>query len=150
MPVNRVRALLIGAAVVAALASCSSGGGQSSAQATAQITTVWQGFFSGHGSPDQVQGMNAQLRQAYSKSKLPAGLSAHVKSVQLLSSSDCGTNGVPAPCAEVTYDLVAGSTPLLSNSKGYATRVGGNWLVSKTTFCGLEALGNGNTPPAGC
>lgn len=150
MAVNRVRGWLIFAAMVAVLASCSSGGGQSPAQAKAQITTVWQTLFSPNGSPDQIQGMNSQLRQAYQKVKPPAGLTANVKSVQLLSSSECSTNGVPSPCARVTYDLDAGGKAILANSQGYAARVGGKWLVSKTTFCALVALSNGGKPPAGC
>jgi hypothetical protein len=148
--VRRLVVVLVAAAVAAA--GCGGSGGQSPAQATAQITTTWQTFFSKNGSADQIQGMNAQLRQAYKKSTavLPKSISAQVKSVQLLGGSDCQSNGIPAPCAKVTYDLVENGSAVLSGAQGYAARTGGKWLVSKNTFCALEALGSGGTPPAGC
>ena len=154
MSIGPVRVFIACVAVLAvsvsACSSSSSSKGESSAQASAEITTTWQSFFSAAGTPDQVQGITAQLSLLYQKAKPPKGLSARVDSVEQESSASCQSNQVPAPCALVTYDLVANGTALLSNSKGYATRVGGKWLVAKTTFCALLALGNKNVPPPGC
>ena len=141
------------AAVAAVAAACGGSSGQSPAQATAEITSTWETFFSANGKADQIQGLTPQLQQTYNKdvsSVLPKGLGAKVKSVQLQSSSDCKSNGIPAPCAKVVYDLVDKGSTLLPNAQGYAARTGGKWLVSKNTICALLALGNGNTPPAGC
>jgi hypothetical protein len=141
------------AGVAAIAAACGGSSGQSPAQATAEITSTWQSFFSANGKADQIQGLTPQLQTTYNQkisTALPKGLQAQVKSVQLQSSSACKTNGIPAPCAQVTYNLVDKGSTLLANAQGYAARTGGKWLVSKNTICALLALQNGNTPPAGC
>jgi hypothetical protein len=139
--------------VAAAAAGCGGSSGQSPAQAKAEITSTWETFFSANGNANQLQGMTPQLLQTYKtkvSTALPKGLSAKVKSIDLQSGSACQANGVPSPCATVTYDLDAGGSTLLPGSKGYAARTGGKWLVSKATFCSLLALESGGTPPAGC
>jgi hypothetical protein len=155
MQALRVRHLvvvLVGVAVAAA--GCgSSSSSQSPAQATSQITATWESFFSSSGTANQIQGMNPQLHTVYARAVstlFPKGLSSKVHSVTLLSSSECQSNGIPAPCAKVTYDLDAKGSTLLPNANGYATRAGGTWYVSKNTFCALLALSSGGTPPAGC
>ena len=156
MKALRVRHLVVGLIAVAATATACGGGGSSSespAQATSQVTSTWESFFSASGKASQIQGLNPQLQAAYTKAVgtlFPKGLSSKVHSVTLLSNSDCQSNGIPTPCAKVTYDLDAKGSTLLPNAEGYATRTGGTWYVSKNTFCALLALSSGGTPPAGC
>jgi hypothetical protein len=149
-----MRHLFIGLVAMTAFAvGCVGSSGQSPAAATSEITSTWEAFFGPTGNANQVQGMDAQLQQVYQKAKTTqatAGLTAHVSSVVLQANSDCQTNGIPAPCAKVTYDLLLAGKPALSGATGYATRVAGKWLVSKNTFCALEALGNGGKLPSGC
>jgi hypothetical protein len=154
MQALRVRHLVVALIGVAGVAAgCGGSSSQSPAQATSQITTTWESFFSSSGKASQIQGLNPQLQQAYTKAVatlFPKGLSSKVHSVTLLSNSECQSNGIPTPCAKVTYDLDAKGSTLLPNAEGYATRTGGTWYVSKNTFCALLALSNGGTPPAGC
>lgn len=146
-------------------AGCGGGGGshatgstttttvESTAAEVAQVKTVWQTFFSSTGTAGQIQGMNPQLQQAYDKATstlFPKGLTADVASVVPQTTSSCQTTGVPSPCAAVTYSLFVDNSPELPNAQGYAVEVGGQWLVAKSTFCALDALGNGGTEPAGC
>jgi hypothetical protein len=146
----RLLPIAIGLVLLTA-AGCGGGGGQSPAQAKSQITATWEAVFAPNSSPNLIQGMTPQLQTAFQKSKAASSsTTAQVTSVQLLSSSDCKSNNVPTPCAKVTYNLSVKGTVVLNNSQGYATRVGGKWLVSKTTFCALLALGSGGVPPAGC
>lgn len=138
-------------AAMMAVAACGGGGGQSAAQATSQITGTWESFFSGRGGPTLVQGMNPQLQAAYAKTLAGVkGTSAIVESVQLLKPAACTTAGVTHPCATVTYNVAIQGAVALKNSKGYAVRVHGQWLVAKVTLCGLLALEGGGRPPAGC
>lgn len=154
MQTRRVRHLVVVlVGVAAAAAGCGGSSGQSPAQATSQITSTWETFFSHNGTATQIQGMNPQLHAVYTKAVstlFPKGLSSKVHSVTLLSNSECQSNGIPTPCAKVTYDLDASGSTLLPNAEGYATRTGGTWYVSKNTFCALLALSSGGTPPAGC
>ncbi len=118
----------------------------------AGVTTVYESFFGSTGNAAQIQGMNPQLQTAYTKSRsgaLGKGSSATVKSVVLQTTAACQTAAVPSPCAEVTYNILVNGTVALPNATGYATVVGGKWLVAKATFCALESLENGS-PPAGC
>jgi hypothetical protein len=125
---------------------------ESPQQATQEITTTWEAFFGSTGTISQLQD-GSQLNALYVKNKtspLAAGSSANVKSVQLLDAAGCQSPGIPSPCALVTYDILLKGKVVLPGSKGYATEIGGKWLVSKTTFCALLALQNGSVPPAGC
>jgi hypothetical protein len=150
----RLSKLVVLPAVVALMVvgACSSGGGQSDGSAKREITATWTAFFSGKGSIDQLQD-GTTLQQAYQQnlsSPLAKSSTAKVKKVTLLASNDCSTNDVPAPCAQVTYDVLVGGQPLLSDSRGYATKQNGKWKVSKTSFCALLALANNGQAPAGC
>ena len=55
-----------------------------------------------------------------------------------------------ATTANVTYTLFNKTNELLPNASGQAVLVDGHWKVSKTTFCTLVMLGNGQKPVAGC
>jgi hypothetical protein len=126
---------------------------ESPAQAQQEITTTWEAFFSPGTSSTSMLEDGAQLNALYQKnlsSPLAKTASAKVKTVQLLDVPGCQSPGIGYPCAAVTYDILLSGKPTLIGSKGYATKVNGKWLVSKTTFCALLALQNGGTPPAGC
>jgi hypothetical protein len=132
------------------VAGCGSSG--SSVSPTAAITATWVSFFGPTGNANQVQGMDAQLKPDYTKSRggsLGKGSSARVLSVQTESSAACKAVQVPSPCAKVTYDILINGTVALPNATGYATKQGGQWYVSKNTFCTLISLEDGS-PPAGC
>jgi len=119
---------------------------------TAAITVTWESFFGPSGNAYEIQGMNAVLQPAYTKSRsgsLGKGSSATVSSVKMQTAASCASNQVPSPCAEVTYNILINGTVALPNATGYATEVGGKWLVAKATFCALESLEDGS-PPAGC
>jgi hypothetical protein len=123
----------------------------SSAQATAAITTVWESFFGPHGTANQVQGVTPALQTAFTRLKgspLGQGISAKVTSVVVQPDSACQADGVPAPCATVSYNLLKGGAVVLPNATGYATQHNNTWLVAKSTFCSLLALQGG--APAGC
>ncbi len=144
---------MLPAAALLALAACGSGGGQSAASAKQEITTTWEAFFSPTSSNVSQLQDGTKLQAVYQAGRSnPATqtLMAKVKAVTLSSNSDCKTSLVPSPCAKVTFDLLANGAPVLPNSSGYATKQNGKWRVSKATFCGLIALGNGGQAPPGC
>jgi hypothetical protein len=147
-PLSRLVSVVALATLI--VAGCGSSG--SSVPPTAAITATWVSFFGTTGNANQVQGMDAQLRPVYTKSRsgaLGKGSSAKVVSVLTESSAACKAVPVPSPCAKVTYDILINGTAALSNATGYATKQGGKWYVSKNTFCSLISLENGS-PPAGC
>jgi hypothetical protein len=144
---------LLAVCLLFATAACSSGGGgQSASSAKQEITTRWETFWGNKGSTADLEN-GQQLQAAYaaeSTNPLAKSTTAKVHSVDLLNSSDCKANGVPSPCAKVTYDIVVNGQPALPNAAGYAVKQNGKWLVSKATFCSIGALGNNNVPPPGC
>ena len=122
--------------------------------AKAAITSQWEGFFDGSTSMDS---RLAKLESGQQLTSVLQGFSsqaatstAKVTAITLLGDPDCTDNGVSAPCAKVTYDILVKGAVALPNSIGYAVDVNGTWLVSKSTFCTLAALGNGNKTPTGC
>jgi hypothetical protein len=55
--------------------------------------------------------------------------------------------------ADVTYNIVVGGSPALSNQTGTAILQNGTWKVGDASFCGLLALENGGKTsglPAAC
>jgi hypothetical protein len=50
--------------------------------------------------------------------------------------------------AAVTFTLLSGGSPLLTDTPGFAVREGGVWKVAAQTFCGLLQLQGG--APAAC
>jgi hypothetical protein len=114
------------------------------------VRQLWTAFF-GTSDPaveepllEDGAALHAVLVQAASQGSFPA----KVRSVTFPPDADCTTHDVPAPCALVTYDITdAAGTVQLPNVTGYATYIGGTWLVSRTSYCDLVALG-GQTCPA--
>jgi hypothetical protein len=151
MRIRHVLVLCVVALASLGLVGCGSSG-QSASSSKQEITTRWVAFWGGKGSAADLQD-SSQLQATYTKlqtSPLAKGAGATVHTVTLLSSGDCKTNGVPSPCAKVTYDILANGQVVLPNSTGFAVKQSGKWLVSKATFCTLATLGNNNTPPQGC
>jgi hypothetical protein len=117
-----------------------------SAAAVAEITANWEKFFSAS-TPTaeraallQNGGAFAAAISALSKIPLASGISAKVTGVTLTS----------ATTATVTYDIVAGSTSLLSGQKGTAVYQDGTWKVGDPSLCGLFKLIPGGSVPAAC
>jgi hypothetical protein len=95
------------------------------------------------------------LRLAVSSSLAGSTAGARVNSVTLLFASACRSAKVTAPCAMVKYDILAGSgAAVLPNQNGYASYVGGRWVVARQTICGLLDLfyeaQKLKGPPPGC
>jgi hypothetical protein len=85
--------------------------------------------------------LSSALSQALSSSAAGGIAGASVHSTTLLSKSQCATKGVAFPCASVGYDLLGtNGTPALAGQTGYASYIGGKWLVSKITVCDLLGL----------
>jgi hypothetical protein len=157
-------------ALALAVAAC---GGSSSATSTtvqpnaataqADISAVYQSLFNfaDKSINDKIAAVQdgASLRvglsEAMASSLSAAASGARVDSMSLLTASECSTAKVPAPCAKVGYDILAGTgTAVLPNQTGYATYVTGKWQVAKVTICGLleafyGAEQNKGSPP-GC
>lgn len=95
------------------------------------------------------------LTEAMASTLSSAASGARVDSMSLLTAAQCSAVKVPAPCAKVAYDILAGTgTAVLPNQTGYATYVTGKWQVAKVTICGLLEAFYGaeqkkGTPP-GC
>lgn len=93
--------------------------------------------------------------QALSSSLAKSAAGAKIDSVKIDTAAECAKVPVPTPCAHVVYDITGPTgTAVLANSQGYAVDVNGQWLVAKTTICGLLGLfyqAEGNTgSPTGC
>jgi len=52
--------------------------------------------------------------------------------------------------ATVTYNVLLGTTPALTNQSGVAVYQNGTWKVGDASFCGLLALENGGKAPSVC
>ena len=52
--------------------------------------------------------------------------------------------------ATVTYTVLLGTTPALTNQSGVAVYQNGTWKVGDASFCGLLALENGGKAPSVC
>jgi hypothetical protein len=95
------------------------------------------------------------MTEAVSTPFASSAYGARVDAFTVLDASDCARVPVLAPCARITYDVVgANGSVILPQSEGYAVSVDGQWLVAKSTVCGLfelfyQASGKTGTPP-GC
>lgn len=145
-------------ALAAAVAACSSSSSSSSssppasasatstAAAAAEITANWEKFFSASTPTTQrvallENGSSFSTAIAdFSKIPLASGISAKVTAVTVTSSTQ----------AAVTYDIVSGSTNLLSGQKGTSVYQNGTWKVGDGSLCGLFHLIPGGTVPAAC
>jgi hypothetical protein len=150
----------LGLALVAAVSACSSSSTSSvsppsthppssapaSSSATALITANWQAFFDGKTSAAKKIALlqngqtYAAVIQAQSGSSLATSASAKVTKVTVTS---------PAQ-AKVTYNVLLGTTPALTNQSGVAVYQNGTWKVGDASFCGLLALENGGKAPSAC
>jgi len=99
--------------------------------------------------------LDVAMTQAVSSSYASTALGARIDTYQMLDGSACAKVSLPAPCAQVTYDILGpGASVILAGSQGYAVSVDGQWLVAKGTVCTLfgllyEAAGSTASPP-GC
>jgi hypothetical protein len=121
----------------------------SSSGATAAITANWEAFF----NPKTPVAKRVSLLQdgqtfasvirSQAGSGLAASATAKVTKVRLVS---------PAQ-AKVTYSILLGGQPALSNQAGVAVKQGGTWKVGVASFCGLlivENSGKTSGLPAAC
>jgi hypothetical protein len=151
----------LGLALVAAVAACSSSSTSSvspppsthppssapaSPSATALITANWEAFFNGKTSATkritllQDGQTYTAVIQAQSSSGLASSASAKVTKVIITSPTQ----------AKVTYNVLLGTTPALTNQSGVAVYQDGTWKVGDASFCGLLALENGGKAPSVC
>jgi hypothetical protein len=121
----------------------------SSSGATAAITTDWEAFFSPKTpvakrvSLLQDGQTFASVIQSQAGSGLASSATAKVTKVTVVSPSQ----------AKVTYNILLGGQPALSNQSGVAVKQGGTWKVGVASFCGLLAVENGGKTsglPAAC
>jgi hypothetical protein len=163
---GRIAALFAaGALSVGLLAACSSSSGGSTpssgntpspppfneATATQTITTNWQNFFDSKQPVADKPGLledGSQLAAvitALENSPTAKGTTAKVKKVVIDPTHQK---------AAITYDIIGPTGSVaLPNATGVAVYQNGQWLVSKSSFCGLVALGaqaTGTTPPPDC
>src|ERR1700734_3146855 len=121
----------------------------SSSGATAAITADWEAFF----SPKTPVAKRVSLLQdgqtfatvirSQAGSGLASSATAKVTKVTLVSPSQ----------AKVTYTILLGGQPALSNQSGVAVKQAGTWKVGVASFCGLLTVENsGKTSglPAAC
>jgi hypothetical protein len=134
-----MKRLVLGAALVLALAACGGGGGSSDA---AQVKQAWSSFFSTKGSVDEHVALlqnGPKFRsaiQGFLSNPLASGAKSTVDSVTLQ-----GPNK-----AKVVYDVSVGGVSL-GKQTGYAYKVGDKWKVGSASLCQLISL-SGSTPPA--
>ena len=121
----------------------------SSSGATAAITADWEAFF----SPKTPVAKRVSLLQdgqtfasvirSQAGSGLASSATAKVTKVTVVSPSQ----------AKVTYTILLGGQPALSNQSGVAVKQAGTWKVGVASFCGLLTVENGGKTsglPAAC
>jgi hypothetical protein len=113
---------------------------------TAQIKANWEAFFGGATPAAQKISLLqngqefASIINAQAASDLAKSASAKVTAVKMTSPTQ----------ATVTYDILIGSKPALSNQTGTAVYQPGTWKVGDDSFCQLLALENGGKAPPVC
>jgi hypothetical protein len=128
----------------ASSAPASPSSGNSAAEA--QITANWEKFFDSTTSLSERVALLqngstfSSAISALSKLPLASGIGAKVTSVTVNS----------ATSATVTYNIVSGSSTLLTGQKGTAVYEDGTWKVGDASLCGLFKLVPGGTVPAAC
>jgi hypothetical protein len=167
---GRMAAPVLGLALAATVAACSSSstssaaapssaastssssapsspGTGSTADAAAQIKANWEKFFDAHTTvADKVKLLQngAALEAAiktFANFPLASGIGAKVTNVTVNSATK----------AAVTYNLTSSDgSALLSNQKGVAVYEDGTWKVGDQSLCGLFKLIPGATVPAAC
>jgi hypothetical protein len=158
------------AAVAISAAACSSGGNSATTTPTFNPATVQSDISTSFTTLFNLADKNVDTKTAVIQdgTKIKGALAealtnpisnssagAKIDSVTLLSTTDCGKQRLPSPCAKVVYDILGtNGAAILPNSQGYAVYVNGHWLVAKVSICGLLALfyqtiGKSGSPP-GC
>src|SRR5579863_8643806 len=127
-------------------ASSATASATSTTAAAAQITANWEKFFSASTPTSQRvallengSGFSSAI-SAYSQLPLASGISAKVTAVTVTSATQ----------AAVTYNIVSGSTNLLSGQHGTSVYQDGTWKVGDGSLCGLFHLIPGGTVPSAC
>jgi hypothetical protein len=154
--ISRMLAACALTALAASVAACGSSSPSSSAtksptpsasasmaMATADITTNWVKFFSAK-TPVATRVSLLQDGSQFPSAALAAtGLAAEA------SAKVVKVTNVTATSATVTYDVLLGTTPALTNKTGTAVYEDGTWKVGVGSFCGLLSLETGgkNLPP---
>jgi hypothetical protein len=119
-------------------APATSASAAASGSAAALITSNWEAFFSAKTPVAkrvallQNGQVFAAVIRAQAKSSLASSASAKVTKVTVTSPSQ----------AKVTYSILVGGTPALSNQSGVAVYQNGTWKVGLASFCGLLTLEN--------
>jgi purine-cytosine permease-like protein len=168
-----VQHLMLAAALTAGIAACGSSGNSSSGassspstsspastaaatpttaasgSAAAAITANWEAFFNAK-TPTakrvtllQDGSMFASVIKAQAGSGLASSATAKVTKVTVESPTQ----------AKVTYSILLGGSPALSNQTGVAVNQNGTWKVGVASFCGLLQIeNNGSTAnlPSAC
>jgi hypothetical protein len=125
-------------------AAPSASGGSSAA--VAQIKTNWEAFFnpktpvSKRVSLLQNGSTFASIIQSQASSPLASSATSSVTAVTVQS---------PAR-ANVTYSILVGGTPELTNQPGVAVYQSGTWKVGDQSFCALLTLENSGKAPTAC
>jgi hypothetical protein len=122
--------------------------GYSSSATESVIAANWTAFFNpktptaGKISLLQDGQQFATIIKAQASSGLVSQAAAKVTKVTLISPTQ----------ARVTYTILEGGQPVLSNQTGVAVLQNGTWKVGVASFCGLLALENGGkaATPAAC
>jgi hypothetical protein len=115
------------------------------AAARKEVEKNWTAFFDPKTPTDEKVRLlenGEQMRpvlDAFSGDANAAKTSAKVKEVDFASATQ----------ANVTYDLVVGTSPALTDSKGSAVYQDGIWKVSRSTLCALVKI-SGNAAVPGC
>lgn len=121
----------------------------SNSGAAATIKANWEAFFNPKTpvakrvSLLQDGQMFASVIKSQAGSGLASSASAKVTKVTLVSPTQ----------AKVTYSILVGGQPALSNQTGVAIKQGSTWKVGVASFCGLLAVENGGKTtglPAAC
>jgi hypothetical protein len=109
----------------------------SSAAATATITANWEKFFSAKTPVSERASLLENGSQFPTASLQPTGLAAEASAKVLK------VTNVTASTATVTYNILLGTTPALTNQVGTAVYQSGVWKVGTSSFCSLLKLETG-------
>jgi len=149
-----ISALVFGLALATAVAACSSSSRSSvppaptpsATPASAKVTADWEAFFSGKtAAATKISLLQngqafASVINAQAGLSLARSASAKVTKVTVTSPTQ----------AQVTYNVLLGTTPALTDQSGVAVYQNGTWKVGDASFCGLLALENGGKAPSVC
>jgi hypothetical protein len=117
-----------------------------SGSAAALITHNWEKFFNPKTAVAQRVALLqngqvfASVIRAQAGSSLASSATAKVSKVTVTSPTR----------AKVTYSILIGGSPALSNQTGVAVLQGGTWKVGLASFCGLLTLENSGKTPSVC